>query len=73
MKILRTQSGQVAVEYVLMLCIMISIGAAILSQFKDFLTDPRNGFISGSLATFDKVLDGGNGINGKFKRFMIQK
>ncbi len=68
MKLLKNSRGQAAVEYVLMLSVVIVIGLAVLKQMNTYLTG-NNGLLGGMFNQFAQAF----GAEYGFTRFNLQR
>jgi hypothetical protein len=64
----KSQKGQTAVEYVMMVAVAVSLGIAVFKKLEDHLINNPNGLIGKPLNSYKQAMD----QNGKYKRFPIR-
>ncbi len=67
-RIVKSEKGQTAVEYVMMVAVAVSLGIAVFKKLDEYLIKNPNGLVGKPLNSYRQAMD----QNGKYKRFPIR-
>jgi Flp pilus assembly pilin Flp len=68
------QSGQAAVEYILLLAVVVTVSVGLFKKIDEYLISNPNSLIKNYLSSFDDMFGASHtGLNLKYKRFFIRK
>ncbi len=64
----KSQKGQTAVEYIMMVSVAVSLGIAVFKKLDEYLIKNPNSLVGKPLNSYRQAMD----QNGKYKRFPIR-
>jgi hypothetical protein len=72
---MKDQRGQSAVEYIMLLMVMVIIGMAIFGKMKKYILDNPDSFINSYLKSYEQVFGGGGtqGATFRYQRFPLRR
>ena len=72
-KVLKSEEGQTALEYLLMVAVVVALGLTFFTKMNDYLLQNPNGLINKPLKAYTNMLTGGGDPNAAYRRFYVRK